>query len=423
MNSPVSPHFAVLCLLLVVSFMASAVDVRAHQPVGVGVREGISEESWEEGWESSPVGIYHPYIPGYGNPDLKTKISGDTGDWYVEDTISASGIDHPEYDEWSPNCAEIEETPDGQRLAMTITYINGSLSDLFVARRVLLIPLNENTSLSFTLHGSGFGVKGLVLSPIGGKSICYSIHGTPSKGMGDNIQLEGDGGTYTRNIFDDYTNILGHEYEGTEEINRIYLFVQDLVSDGLGTAIFDDIHMVYTRPSESPSVTEIESCDLYGAAKDHFDSGETVYVTGSGFFPSSTLDFYLVDDVGVWMDGMPIPARIPDTVTTVVSSAFGDIPPTAVWVSPQTIGAFDLIVDVDGDGIYLEGEDALDDGDVGESAGFAIPEFPSMLVLPLLMALSLGVVLLSKKKSLRGKNSRQFDLGCSLHATQTSYEK
>ena len=359
---------------------------------------GMLEESWEEGWESSSVGVYHPYIPASGR-DSMTKISGDTGDWYVEDTISASGDDHPDYDEWSPNYAEIEDTPEGRRLTMTITFREDLLSDLLVLRPILTIPLNENTTLSFTLHGEGAGTKGVALSMHRLKGISYSIHGTPSKGMGENIQLEGDGGTYTRNVFDDYTNILGHEYEGTEEITLVALFVQDIVSDGVGVGTFDDIHMAYTRPSEPPPLAWIESCDLYGAEKDNFDLSETMYVMGSGFSPYLTMDFYIVDDVETWFWGMPIPARIPDTVTTITSDTNGDIPPTAVWISPQTIGKFDIIVDVWGDGIYIEEEDALDDGDVGEFAGAQIvPEFPLLIFLSLFMIATLLAVIVYRRK-------------------------
>ena len=57
------------------------------------------------------------------------------------------------------------------------------------------------------------------------------------------------------------------------------------------------------------------SSDSTGAAKDEFSTGEDVYITGSGFFPSSNVDIYVVED-REWSNGNPIPADVGDGMDT-----------------------------------------------------------------------------------------------------------
>jgi hypothetical protein len=120
----------------------------------------------------------------------------------------------------------------------------------------------------------------------------------------------------------------------------------------------------------------IESCDSAGTKKDTFMPGDEVYANGTWYQPQTTYDIYLVEDV-TWVDGMAIPPRVPGTATTVTTDANGNIPPTLLWSNPLTPGKYDIIVDVDGDGLYYSEADALDDNDVEVTAGlFVIPEIP-----------------------------------------------
>ena len=120
----------------------------------------------------------------------------------------------------------------------------------------------------------------------------------------------------------------------------------------------------------------IESCDPAGVKKDTFVPSDDVYATGAGYSASTTYNLYLVDDV-TWVDGMAIPPRVAGTATTVTSDGAGDIPPTLLWSSPLIVGKYDIVVDVDGDGLYYAESDALDDNDIEVTAGFfVIPEVP-----------------------------------------------
>jgi len=133
----------------------------------------------------------------------------------------------------------------------------------------------------------------------------------------------------------------------------------------------------------TPSST-IESCDSFGTTKDTFDLDNNVYVKGS--IPNQlyldtqsrnarTYPIYVVED-STWSDDMPIPPRVPGTEISVTPDPSGNIDPTLVWNSPLTPGKYDIVVDVNNNGFYDVGIDALDDSDIEVSAGFfVIPEF------------------------------------------------
>ena len=164
------------------------------------------------------------------------------------------------------------------------------------------------------------------------------------------------------------------------------------------TAVFAEI---------PPAPATIESCDSTGVRKDTFDLDETVYVNGSGYAPSitavMTYDLYVVNDVAVWTDSMPIPDRVPGTVTTVSSDSLGNIPPTPVWSDPLTPGTYDIVVDVNGNGDYDEGIDALDDMDIQETAGFfVIPEYALGAILGVIACFAAFGVFLRSRRLNRG---------------------
>ena len=148
---------------------------------------------------------------------------------------------------------------------------------------------------------------------------------------------------------------------------------------------------------ELPTVTAIESCNLIGERKDSFELGEIVFVNGSGFSPSTAYSLYVVVDQAIWIDGMPIPERVPDTEPEVSSNAQGIIDPTDVWHDPQTAGNYDIIVDVNGNEHYESEIDVLDDNDTEITAGLSvIPEFSTILPF-FILATSLSAILLRKK--------------------------
>jgi hypothetical protein len=152
----------------------------------------------------------------------------------------------------------------------------------------------------------------------------------------------------------------------------------------------------YANLGFSPLPT-IESCNASGLKKDSFDLGDPVYVNGSGYAASTAYDCYIVYDVPSWTDGMIIPPRIPDTATTISSDALGNILPLNVWNDPQTIGQYDTVVDINGNGLYDVNVDVLDNDDILVTAGFIIPEFATLL--PFLMVWTLiGVTIYRRRR-------------------------
>jgi len=142
----------------------------------------------------------------------------------------------------------------------------------------------------------------------------------------------------------------------------------------------------------------IEGCDSNGLEKDTFDLHETVFVNGSGYESSKTYNVYVVGDVA-WTDGMAIPSRVPGTGHEAHSDSSGNIPPTPVWSSPLVIGKYDIVVDVNGNGQYNEGIDALDDNDIQATAGtLVIPEFSSFITVSLFLLATLLAVTIYKRK-------------------------
>jgi hypothetical protein len=125
---------------------------------------------------------------------------------------------------------------------------------------------------------------------------------------------------------------------------------------------------------------KIESCDSMGTGKDIFNVGETVYVTGSGYPPSTAYDTYIVQHT-TWTDGMQIPTRISGTADSVSTNSSGNIPPTIVWNS-LVAGKYDIVVDVNGNGRYDVSVDALDNGNVEPNAGFSVVGQPTLVLNP-----------------------------------------
>jgi hypothetical protein len=142
----------------------------------------------------------------------------------------------------------------------------------------------------------------------------------------------------------------------------------------------------------------IESCNITGDAKDYFNLHEDVYVNGGDFSPLTTHDFYIVNDVATWTDGMAIPTRVAGTATTINTDSDGNVALFAAWSDPPTNGLFDIIVDVNGNGHYDLGIDALDSDDVEVSAGFMIPEYASLLAILLLSMVAILSTVAVKKK-------------------------
>lgn len=126
----------------------------------------------------------------------------------------------------------------------------------------------------------------------------------------------------------------------------------------------------------------MKTCDGSGTQKECFNIGASVYLQGKEFnVPNGDYPIYVVSDFQEWSDGMAIPARVPDSITSVhiAGGAFG---PTEILIGLSN-AKYDIVLDVDKDGFYDVGDfdaftgiveqgDALDNDDVSHTAGFLI---------------------------------------------------
>jgi len=144
-------------------------------------------------------------------------------------------------------------------------------------------------------------------------------------------------------------------------------------------------------------VPTIESCDSLGTRKDNFTLHEDVYINGSGFLPSTTYNVYVVDDTETWIDGMLIPARISGTTTSILSQSDGTLSPIVIWGNASIVGNYDIVIDVNGNGLYDADVDTLDNNDVALTAGFTVPELSSIVLLLCIVATLLTTTLSRKR--------------------------
>ncbi len=160
------------------------------------------------------------------------------------------------------------------------------------------------------------------------------------------------------------------------------------------TPVAGDYAITFVRTIDyigSLAAVTIESCDSTGTKKDTFQPSDEVYATGTGYQPSTTYDIFLVEDV-TWVDGMAIPPRVLGTTPSVTSDGAGNIPATLMWDDPLVLGKYDIVVDVDGDGLYYAESDALDDMDIEVTAGLLIIPEVALGTIMVLAAMVLALV-------------------------------
>jgi glucose/arabinose dehydrogenase len=145
----------------------------------------------------------------------------------------------------------------------------------------------------------------------------------------------------------------------------------------------------------------IKTCNAQGNAKNTFNATGSVYVFGSGFPASSTFDISVVNDVVSWTNGMAIPTPLPTDTQSISSNSSGYIAVTLLW-SNATMGNYDIIVDVNRNGVYDAGIDAIYNNQVSTAGVVVVPEYG---LLPfLLMFGMLAVVVMLKRHKKPRKN-------------------
>ncbi|MBA4378792.1 MAG: hypothetical protein C0395_09125 [Gemmatimonas sp.] len=135
--------------------------------------------------------------------------------------------------------------------------------------------------------------------------------------------------------------------------------------DVLGTSIS------FTLTVNEPTAFWGMPCDETGVHANNYDVGDMVYFTMGNGTADAEVDIYVVPNRYDWAAGMYL-FDYTESVERVVLDAEGELAPTAIWQSAgnEESVSYDVIVDVDRDGVYSAG-DYLD-GQIG--VGFVVQE-------------------------------------------------
>lgn len=190
--------------------------------------------------------------------------------------------------------------------------------------------------------------------------------------------------------------VLGDYFDGIIDEVRISKTAR---SEAWMKADFLSANNGFTTYGTEEAYSTIKSCNSVGTDKDTFTVGQTVYVYGSGYPQANTYNVYIVNDVNDWNSITNIPADVRGAPTTVQTDSSGQIipkPPTppAIW-TPTSVGQYDIIVDVNNDGKYNAGIDAVDGLDIGTTGLFVIPEYTLGTIIAI--AVCFGGVVVYKK--------------------------
>jgi hypothetical protein len=130
-----------------------------------------------------------------------------------------------------------------------------------------------------------------------------------------------------------------------------------------------------TADSDCSSCTpEVKSTNAQGSNKDTYTTNNAVYITGSCLPANINVNIYIVADAH-WTDGMAIPSDVSsDGMNTLQTTGAGTLGAANIWPSPITIGEYDIVLDVNQNGIYNAGVDAVDNPN---HPGFTVSSAPT----------------------------------------------
>ena len=250
--------------------------------LGLVLQSAVQGQSiWLEGWQSSPV---QSYIPNENNLVL---IPGDKGNWFVGDTVSE------DLEECGPNLNKADIIHNGANKVLKLTAgtnDGGCANNIWVAldNRIspVLIPISPNTRISFSESGlidnpqwnGAFPTFTpppadsiyLMLGDNNGNRLHYLFHrapnyiphstlldavtepgGQPVKIGYHEIFLDPNGGTFNRNLYDDFQEVPNFNPNGST-INQIIFQISET-----GFATLDDLRIGEFAPPTRVTVPNV----------------------------------------------------------------------------------------------------------------------------------------------------------------------
>ncbi|MCW4028582.1 MAG: hypothetical protein NWE92_02900 [Candidatus Bathyarchaeota archaeon] len=185
----------------------------------------------------------------------------------------------------------------------------------------------------------------------------------------------------------------------------------DIIIDVNGNSKYDagvdvlDDNDVQTTAGFFVASPVVESCDDTGAPKNTFilresssgEDQESIYVVGSGFAANTEYPSFIVNDF-IWTDGVDIPPRLEYSTEYVATNDEGYFDADAWWLwFPDRTGQFDILIDVNDNGKYDAGIDALDTMVEVVSGTFVVPEYAFGALMAL--AICFGAFVIHQKQN------------------------
>jgi len=150
--------------------------------------------------------------------------------------------------------------------------------------------------------------------------------------------------------------------------------------------------------SQTSPAPNIWSSDSLGNPKDTFIPSETAYATVTE--TGQLVSLYVVVDKAIWNDG-DLLTDVSDGVETLTLNSGAGTQTIQIWATPLIVGSYDVVMDVDNDGVFDEELDIIDSVTI---TGFnVIPEVPLGTVMSLLSMLIVFVVYVRVNRSRQNK--------------------
>lgn len=205
----------------------------------------------------------------------------------------------------------------------------------------------------------------------------YGLENLQSKGTAISEGFIGDAArelkTFLKVFWDSEINVNAVFDENTETLLKEYQESVDLAPSGVVDV--NTLNKMKEESSISFKVQGVESSDEYGDIKNNFNPalGESVYAFGSGFTPNSEVTIYVVHS-GAWVKNGKL-EDISGGAEKVTINSDGELPNILIWSNIEKNkdeGYYDIVVDIDNDGVYTENVNKKDVVDDKVGWGFAI---------------------------------------------------
>jgi len=136
--------------------------------------------------------------------------------------------------------------------------------------------------------------------------------------------------------------------------------------------LFSFLALFLSGAVRSASAAEIWACNSTGSSTDSFYDNGTVYLTSTNITSTTQqIRIYIVSNNDSWVDG----TMLSDASTgyrELSTNSSGLIPITAIWTRPR-IGKYDVVADINRDGVYNSSIDFVDNVSV---VGFDVTAAP-----------------------------------------------